>query len=265
MIRNPAFTTTPRAAATGRRSATRCSRNTRFRSGSPRRDTREPASTSGRGQRPVPLDISAHEATRPERLPGRAVAPGRVRYRNGRRRIHAQDDGSHPGNATGRRVGRSPGSWPKSRTTTPTRSLPNPRAGQKKLWETGVAFEGPDTDTLTGDNRDQGGKGIHFSPKGLQLTRQDVGRESSRVPRQGTGQVGADRVASSRRRSGGLLSVSTRVRRNHLESETNTFVKSDPSKLWGESDLDAFFDLEGAADVAGLFSFQKVSGPYVDQ
>ncbi|MDB5311763.1 MAG: pknB 12 [Gemmataceae bacterium] len=46
-------------------------------------------------------------------------------------------------------------------------SFPAPRAAQKKLWETGVAFEGPDTDTLTGDNRDEGGKGIHFSPKGL--------------------------------------------------------------------------------------------------
>ena len=46
-------------------------------------------------------------------------------------------------------------------------SFPNPRAGQKKLWESGVAFEGPDTDTLTGDSRDEGGKGIHFSPKGL--------------------------------------------------------------------------------------------------
>ncbi|MBN9122786.1 MAG: protein kinase [Planctomycetes bacterium] len=46
-------------------------------------------------------------------------------------------------------------------------SFPNPRAGQKKLWETGVALEGPDTDTLTGDNRDEGGRGIHFSPKGL--------------------------------------------------------------------------------------------------
>lgn len=46
-------------------------------------------------------------------------------------------------------------------------SFPNPRAGQKKLWDSGVAFEGPDTDTLTGDNRDEGGRGIHFSPKGL--------------------------------------------------------------------------------------------------
>jgi serine/threonine protein kinase len=41
------------------------------------------------------------------------------------------------------------------------------RDAQKKLWEKGVALEGPDTDTLTGDNRDMGGLGIHFSPKGL--------------------------------------------------------------------------------------------------
>ena len=46
-------------------------------------------------------------------------------------------------------------------------SFPTTRAGQKKLWDLGVAFEGPNTDTLTGDNRDEGGKGIHFSPKGL--------------------------------------------------------------------------------------------------
>jgi serine/threonine protein kinase len=41
------------------------------------------------------------------------------------------------------------------------------RSGQKKLWETKVALEGPDTDTLTGDNRDQSGQGVHFSAKGL--------------------------------------------------------------------------------------------------
>jgi len=41
------------------------------------------------------------------------------------------------------------------------------RAGQKKLWDTKVALEGPDTDALGGDNRDQGGQGIHFSDKGL--------------------------------------------------------------------------------------------------
>jgi serine/threonine protein kinase len=46
-------------------------------------------------------------------------------------------------------------------------SFPNPRKAQKQLWETGIALEGPDTDTLTGDNRDNGGQGIHFSPKGL--------------------------------------------------------------------------------------------------
>ncbi|HLV79619.1 MAG TPA: sialate O-acetylesterase, partial [Chthonomonadaceae bacterium] len=46
-------------------------------------------------------------------------------------------------------------------------SFPTTRNAQKQLWDTGVALEGPDTDTLTGDNRDFGGQGIHFSPKGL--------------------------------------------------------------------------------------------------
>jgi serine/threonine protein kinase len=46
-------------------------------------------------------------------------------------------------------------------------SYPSTREAQKKLWETKVAVEGPDTDALTGDNRDNGGKGIHFSGKGL--------------------------------------------------------------------------------------------------
>jgi len=41
------------------------------------------------------------------------------------------------------------------------------RAAHARLWRDGVAEEGPDTDTLTGDLRDRGGKGIHFSPKGL--------------------------------------------------------------------------------------------------
>jgi serine/threonine protein kinase len=46
-------------------------------------------------------------------------------------------------------------------------SFPGVRAGQKKLWDEGLALQGPDTDQLTGDNRDDGGRGIHFSPKGL--------------------------------------------------------------------------------------------------
>jgi hypothetical protein len=46
-------------------------------------------------------------------------------------------------------------------------SFPTTREAQKKLWDTKVAVEGPDTDALTGDNRDNGGMGIHFSGKGL--------------------------------------------------------------------------------------------------
>jgi len=47
-------------------------------------------------------------------------------------------------------------------------SWPNTRAAHKALWDRGIALVGPDTDTLTGDNRDYDGKGIHFSPKGLE-------------------------------------------------------------------------------------------------
>lgn len=46
-------------------------------------------------------------------------------------------------------------------------SFDNVRSAQKRLWEEGIACKGPDTDVLTGDHRDLGGKGIHFSPKGL--------------------------------------------------------------------------------------------------
>ena len=43
---------------------------------------------------------------------------------------------------------------------------PDLRAGQKALWTSGTALEGPDTDTLTGANRDKDGKGVHFSALG---------------------------------------------------------------------------------------------------
>ena len=45
-------------------------------------------------------------------------------------------------------------------------SFPRLRDAQKSLWESGVALEGPDTDSLTGDYRDHNGAGIHFSGKG---------------------------------------------------------------------------------------------------
>lgn len=44
---------------------------------------------------------------------------------------------------------------------------PEIRAAQKALWTSGAALEGPDSDALTGDLRDGGGKGVHFSGKGL--------------------------------------------------------------------------------------------------
>jgi len=42
------------------------------------------------------------------------------------------------------------------------------RSAQARLWRDGVAMQGPDTDTLGPEFRDRDGKGIHFSPKGLE-------------------------------------------------------------------------------------------------
>ena len=46
-------------------------------------------------------------------------------------------------------------------------SWPLIRAAHQQLWDEGVALEGPDTDTLGPEYRDNQGKGVHFSPKGL--------------------------------------------------------------------------------------------------
>ena len=44
---------------------------------------------------------------------------------------------------------------------------PDIRAAQAALWQDGVALAGPDTDALTGELRDNGGRGVHFSGPGL--------------------------------------------------------------------------------------------------
>ncbi len=41
------------------------------------------------------------------------------------------------------------------------------RAAQKALWDFGVALAGPDTDSLTSEYRDHGGRGVHFNEQGL--------------------------------------------------------------------------------------------------
>jgi hypothetical protein len=42
------------------------------------------------------------------------------------------------------------------------------RRAQQSLWKTGIAMEGPDTDSLTGEYRQGNGTGVHFSANGLQ-------------------------------------------------------------------------------------------------
>ena len=44
---------------------------------------------------------------------------------------------------------------------------PDIRAAQSALWKDGVALEGPDSDALKGELRENGGKGVHFSGPGL--------------------------------------------------------------------------------------------------
>jgi hypothetical protein len=44
---------------------------------------------------------------------------------------------------------------------------PDIRAAQSALWKQGLALEGPDSDALKGDLRENGGQGVHFSGPGL--------------------------------------------------------------------------------------------------
>ncbi|MEQ1828110.1 MAG: sialate O-acetylesterase [Pirellula sp.] len=44
---------------------------------------------------------------------------------------------------------------------------PDIRAAQASMWESGIAIEGPDSDALKGDLRENNGQGVHFSAKGL--------------------------------------------------------------------------------------------------
>ncbi len=46
-------------------------------------------------------------------------------------------------------------------------SSPDIRAAQASLWRDGIAMEGPDSDALKGDLRENDGKGVHFSGRGL--------------------------------------------------------------------------------------------------
>jgi hypothetical protein len=46
-------------------------------------------------------------------------------------------------------------------------AAPEIRAAQAALWKQGLALEGPDTDTLTGEYRQNHGAGVHMSALGL--------------------------------------------------------------------------------------------------
>ena len=102
------------------------------------------------------------------RLPRRALAPGRIGYRHESGRVRSENDDPYPDDARGGRLGRAvvrgPGVLPQPDEGPNVAAI---REAQKKLWESGVALRGAGHRPALGDNRDKGGKGIHFSPKGL--------------------------------------------------------------------------------------------------
>ena len=55
---------------------------------------------------------------------------------------------------------------------------PGIREAQASLWKDGLAFEGPDSDAIKGEFRENGGKGVHFSGPGL---REHAGRWVDKV------------------------------------------------------------------------------------
>jgi hypothetical protein len=48
-------------------------------------------------------------------------------------------------------------------------STPPIRDAQRSLWQSGIALQGPDTDTLTAEYRQNNGKGTHLNDAGLKL------------------------------------------------------------------------------------------------
>ena len=49
------------------------------------------------------------------------------------------------------------------------------RSAQRALWKSGLALEGPDTDSLTGKNRDHDGKRSAFQREGFTGSRKSLG------------------------------------------------------------------------------------------
>jgi len=54
---------------------------------------------------------------------------------------------------------------------------PDIRAAQASLWHEGIALEGPDSDSLKGDLRENNGQGVHFSSQGLKAHGEEWARK----------------------------------------------------------------------------------------
>ena len=138
------------------------------------------------GRRAVPVDDGRMNAAGPRRLPGGAVAPGRIGHGHAVRRVRPQDDGADravaQGGGLGRAVVRGPGLLPQSQR----RVVRRRRARRRRScgipawrWKGRTRTRSPATTATTT------AQGIHFSPKGLRGPRPHVGGQGRRLARQG--------------------------------------------------------------------------------
>lgn len=135
---------------------------------------------------------------------------------------------------------------------------PEIRAAQKAVWEAGTAQQGPDSDALTGANRDNGGKGVHFSGPGLRahglawsekvlpwLTAQ-VGKKKTKVfilagqsNMEGQGVVSMDHEEYYNGGKGNLVwsmeHSKSRGKMKHLRDEKRKWVKRDDVEICFEA------------------------------
>ena len=133
-----------------------------------RRTQRHQRQAVAAGGRTIQVDDGSHGPAGAARVPCRPLAPGRVRHRHARRRLHPAADRGDPGLVQGRRLGRALVRGPGF--SLPERVQPKGR-GRAQCREEAVGNGGGPGGTghgrATGDNRDNNGQGIHFSAKGL--------------------------------------------------------------------------------------------------
>ncbi len=104
---------------------------------------------------------------------------------------------------------------------------PEIRLAQRQVWESGMAQEGPDTDALTGEFRERGGKGVHFSAAGQ---REHASRWAQRISPWVHAQLAAP--------AGPRKAAVARLAPNGLFSDRMVLQQGRAVPVWGVAPLD---------------------------